>query len=68
MCFKGIIASIPDEERNASVPALLEIVRIMQEQMQELKDEIARLKGLDGCRELWPTEKGDHVSQSRNSG
>ena len=39
------IPPIPDEERNPSVLALLEIVRVMQEQMQELKDEIARLKG-----------------------
>jgi hypothetical protein len=39
------IPPIPDEERNPSVIALLEIVRIMQVQMQELKDEVARLKG-----------------------
>ena len=39
------IPSIPDEERNPSVIALLEIISVMQEQIQELKDEIARLKG-----------------------
>jgi len=39
------IPSIPDEERNPSVIALLEIIRVMQVQIQELKDEIARLKG-----------------------
>jgi len=39
------IPPIPDEDLNPSVIALLEIIRIMQEQIQELRDEIARLKG-----------------------
>jgi len=39
------IPEIPAEERTPLVVALLEIVRIQQEQIQELRDEIARLKG-----------------------
>jgi hypothetical protein len=39
------IPPIPDEDLNPSVIALLEIVRIMQGQIQDLRDEIARLKG-----------------------
>jgi hypothetical protein len=36
---------IPEEERTALVVALLEIIQMQQEQIQELRDEIARLKG-----------------------
>ena len=39
------IPEIGEEERTPSVTALLEIVQIQQEQIQELRDEIARLKG-----------------------
>jgi hypothetical protein len=39
------IPPIPDEERTPLVSALLEIIRIQQEQIQEFRDEIARLKG-----------------------
>lgn len=38
------IPHIPEEERTPLVVALLEIIRIQQEQIQELKDEIARLR------------------------
>lgn len=39
------IPPIPEEDINPSVIALLEIIQIMQGQIQELQDEIARLKG-----------------------
>ncbi len=39
------IPPISDEERTPLVSAMLEIIHIQQEQIQELKDEIARLKG-----------------------
>ena len=39
------IPPIPEEERTPLVSALLEIILIQQEQIQELRDEIARLKG-----------------------
>jgi hypothetical protein len=39
------IPNIPEEELTPLVEALLEIIRFQQEQIQELRDEIARLKG-----------------------
>ncbi len=39
------IPDIREEERTPLVVALLEIIQIQQEQIQELRDEIARLKG-----------------------
>ena len=39
------IPEIREDERTPLVTALLEIIRIQQEQIQELRDEIARLKG-----------------------
>ncbi|MFA6222620.1 MAG: hypothetical protein WC647_09940 [Desulfomonilaceae bacterium] len=39
------IPEIREEELTPSVTALVEIMRIQQEQIQELRDEIARLKG-----------------------
>jgi len=39
------IPKIPEEERTPLVLALLEIIHFQQEQIQELKDEIAQLKG-----------------------
>ena len=45
MSTKLKIPHIPEEERTPLVTALLEIVRIQQELIQELRDEIARLKG-----------------------
>jgi len=39
------IPKIPDEERTPLVVALLEIIQLLLEQNQELRDEIARLKG-----------------------
>jgi hypothetical protein len=51
VCFKGSMRStpkiprIPDEERTPLVATLLEIIQLQQEAIQELRDEIARLKG-----------------------
>jgi len=51
ICFKGgmkITPKIPEireEERTPLVMALLEIIRTQQEQIPELRDEMARLKG-----------------------
>jgi hypothetical protein len=39
------IAEIHQEELTPLVTALVEIIRIQREQIQELRDEIARLKG-----------------------
>jgi hypothetical protein len=39
------IVDIPEEDRTPLVVALIEIIQLQQEQIQALKDEIARLKG-----------------------
>lgn len=39
------IVDIPEEERTPLVVTLIEIIQLQQEQIQALKDEIARLKG-----------------------
>jgi len=39
------LPEIPEEDKTPLVIALLEIIQLQQEQIQELKDEIARLKG-----------------------
>jgi hypothetical protein len=39
------IPHIPEEERTPLAKALLEIIQMQQEVIQELRDEIARLKG-----------------------
>jgi hypothetical protein len=39
------IPHIPEEERTPLIVALLEIIQVLQEQNQELRDEIAELKG-----------------------
>jgi len=51
ICFTGGMKTTPkipeirEEERSPLVTALLEIIRIQLEQIQELRDEIASLKG-----------------------
>ncbi len=38
------IPHIPEEERSPAVAILLEIIQLQREQIQQLRDEIARLK------------------------
>jgi hypothetical protein len=54
------IVDIPEEERTPHVVTLLEIVQLQQEQIQGLKDEIARLKGENPRPKIKPSklEKG----------
>ncbi|MFH1116459.1 MAG: hypothetical protein V1792_21310 [Pseudomonadota bacterium] len=61
------IPPIPDADRNASVTALLEILSICLEQIQELKDEIARLKGQKPKPKIKPSslEKEPRGSSNR---
>ena len=46
---------IPEQERTPVVTALLEIVQLQQERIQELADEIARLKGNKGKPDIKPS-------------
>jgi hypothetical protein len=57
------IPEIPDEERTPLVAALLEIVQIQQDLIQELRDEIARLKGQKPKPGIKPSSLGKN---SRN--
>ncbi len=45
MMSRPHLPEIPDEERTPLVVALLEAIALQQEQIQVLKDEIARLNG-----------------------
>lgn len=49
------ILAVPEEERTPFVDGLLEICLLQQEQIQSLKDEIARLKGLKPKPQIKPS-------------
>ena len=51
------IPEIREEERTPLVAALVEIIRFQQEQIQELRDEIARLKGQKPKPQIKPYSK-----------
>lgn len=59
------IADVPDAQRTAVVVELLEILQAQQEQIQALRDEIARLKGLKPRPQIRPSKLEDG---SRRSG
>ena len=62
------IPNIPEEERTPLVCALLEIIQFQQEQILELKDEIARLKGQKPRPKIRPsTLEKDTASKSKRS-
>ncbi len=56
MAAKLKIPKIPEQERTPLVCALLEIIQFQQEQIQELRDEIARLKGQKPKPKIRPSE------------
>ncbi|MGC8658260.1 MAG: IS66 family transposase, partial [Desulfomonilaceae bacterium] len=60
------IPEISDEERTSLVTALLEIVQIQQELIQELRDEIARLKGQKPKPGIKPSTLGRN-SRNKNT-
>ncbi len=70
MASKLKIPKIPEEERTPLVVALLEIIQIQQEQIQELRDEIARLKGQKPKPKIKPSalEKGSGEKQAKGAG
>lgn len=63
------IPPIPDDERTPLVVALLEVIRIQQGQIQELRDEIARLKGQKPKPQVKPSalEKDSRGNENRDS-
>jgi len=62
------IPPIPDAEQTPLVNALLEIIRIQQAQIQELRDEIARLKGQKPKPKIKPSALEKEPQRKCNAG
>jgi len=64
------LADIPEDELTPLVRALVEIVHRQREQIQELRDEIARLKGLNARPKIEPSrlERPVPAAQDKQSG
>jgi uncharacterized small protein (DUF1192 family) len=62
------IVDIPEEDRTPLVVTLLEVIQLQQEQIQALKDEIARLKGQKPRPKIKPSklEKGDTKKEGKD--
>ena len=62
------IVDIPEEERTPLVVTLIEIIQLQQEQIQALKDEIARLKGQKPRPKIKPSklEKGSGKKEGKD--
>ena len=69
MKISKIIASIPEEEKTPLVLQLIEVIQLQQEQIQALKDEIARLKGQKPRPKIKPSklEAAKKIKQSKTS-
>jgi hypothetical protein len=61
MAAKLKIPKIPEEQRMPLVCASLEIIQFQQEQIQELRDEIARLKGQKPKPKIRPSTLETHI-------
>jgi hypothetical protein len=75
MTSRRKIPHIPEEERTPLVVALLEIIRFQQEEIQELRDEIARLKGQKPKPKIKPSaleqdsgDKCEHAGSTKRPG
>jgi hypothetical protein len=55
MNIKTFTSQLPDEEKTPLVLQLLEIIQMQAEEIQKLKDEIARLKGQKPRPEIKPS-------------
>ena len=68
MLVSQIISSIPEEEKTPPVLQLIEVVQLQSEQIQALKDEIARLKGQKPKPDIKPSNltKKDKENPSEN--
>ena len=59
------IPEVPEEERTPLVDTLLEICLLLKEQIQVLKDEIARLKGLKPRPKIKPSALEDKSARNK---
>jgi len=62
------LPDIPEEERTPLVVALLEIIQLQQEQIQALKDEIARLKGQNPKPTIRPSKLEKKSKRKKKKG
>ncbi len=62
------IPEVPDDERTLLVTALLEIIQILLEQNQALKDEIAILKGQKLRPRIKPSALGKDTGSKETGG
>ena len=62
------LPEIPEEERTPLVVSLLELIHLQQEQIQGLKDEIARLKGQKTKPKLRPSALGKKGNKGTKKG
>lgn len=60
------LSSIPEEERTPLVIQLLEIIRLQAKDIQQLKDEIARLKGHSGRPTIKPSRLENPKGKARD--
>jgi hypothetical protein len=60
------IPKIPEEERTPLVATLLEIIEVLREQLQEQRDEIARLKGEKAKPVIKPSSLEKHSEDKKN--
>src|ERR1039457_4319168 len=53
--MRSLLPDVPDAECTPLVRQLLEIIHLQQERIQQLEDEIARLKGLKARPQIAPS-------------
>lgn len=69
MNIKTFITQIPDEEKTPLVLQLLEVIQLQSEQIQNLRDEIARLKGQKPKPDIKPSaleKNSEQKSKNKN--